>query len=295
MDKVRNGFAVLAEPYLREIVLVAAVLLDLIHDLGLAEGNDRDIEGPGWSFLLVGRLEMLLPDERKAQIDHVHVVALLRGHGHQVVVQLLLILLVQCEHDLSVLELRRGKLKLAHLEGAAVVYHTQGVVIRTHLEPVNIREHALRTKTETSLALLVAVVSADGEVVEYLLKRESRFVVCQLDLSLVQELDHHLDVVLFVVAAAYVLKKLSDDGLPGVVVHHSSDIYRASARIHVVEVILERRTVNLAGIEHRLDLLEYLVHALPVAGSVALKEVTKELFDLLVVFAHKYAPFLRTF
>ena len=161
MDKVRDGLAVLAEAYLREVVGVALVVLDLIDHLGLAEIDDRDVEGALRAFLLVRSLEVLLLEEREAQVDHVDVIALDGGHVDQVVVELLLVSLVQCEHYLGVLELFCGELQLAHLEGAAVVHDAELVVVGAHLEPVDVRENALGAQTETSLAVLALLASAD--------------------------------------------------------------------------------------------------------------------------------------
>ncbi|CCY17428.1 unknown [Eubacterium sp. CAG:786] len=115
MDKVGNGLSVLAEAYLRQTVLSLRVLLYLVNHLGLTERNNGNVESPRRSFLLVGGFKVLLSDERKAQVDHVDIVALFRCHRDKIVVQLLLVFLVQREYYFGVLELRCGELQLAHL------------------------------------------------------------------------------------------------------------------------------------------------------------------------------------
>ena len=221
VDKVRNGLAVLAEAYLREVVLVAMVVLDLIYYLGLAEVDHGYVERTLRALLLVGGLEVLFLEECEAQVYHVDIVALGGGHVHKVIVKLLLIRLVQREHYLGVLELFSRKLQLAHLEHSAVVHNAELVVVRAHLEPVYVRENALGAETESAFAVLALLASADREVIEHLLQREACLVVCELYLTLVEELYHYLDIALVVVAPEYVLKQLAYDGFARVVAYHA--------------------------------------------------------------------------
>ena len=86
----------------------------------------------------------------------------------------------------------------------------------------------------------------EAEVIEHLLQCEACLIVCKLYLTLVEELYHYLDIALVVVAPEYVLKQLAYDGFARVVAYHAGNIYRASAGVHIVEIVLERSAVSFA-------------------------------------------------
>ena len=186
------------------------------------------------------------------------------------------------------------KLQLANLESAVVVYDTQRVIIRAHLEPINIREYALCAQAEATLALFIALVSADRQIVEHLLEIESRLVVGELYLPLVEELDHDFDVGIVIIAPERVLQQLSYDRLSRVVLKDIVYVCRASSGELVVEVILKRRAVKLSVFQLLLDIGNDRSRALFITGGVAFKKITKQLFNCIIAFAHyPLSPFLR--
>lgn len=197
------------------------------------------------------------------------------------------------ENNLCVVELLSVELKLAHFKCSLVVYNAQRICIRAHFEPIDVGENALCTKTEASLAFSVAVVASYGKVVEHLLQIEACFVVGELYLSLVEELNHHLDVRLVVIAAENVLQKLTDNRLARIILCKSRHIDSAAAGIHIVEIVFEQVAFKLSRTNFPVNFADNGFHTVLVAGSIFLEKIAEQLFYCFIALTHYKTPLLR--
>ncbi len=200
--------------------------------------------------------------------------------------QRLLLVLGQRKYNFGVIEMLSVKLQLSHLKRTVVVNDAQRIIVRAHLKPVDVRENALSAETETTFALFIAIIAPYGKVVEHLRQSKSRLVVGELYLTLVEELDHNLDIGRLVIAPEHVLQKLAYNGLSGIVLGDTVYVYSASAGIHIVEIVLEGIAVDRARFQFLLNIVDDRLHTLLVARCISLKKIAEQLFHCFIALAH---------
>ena len=161
MNEIRNALAVFKETNLCNVAALFAIVEEPINHFAATEIRNSNIECTVKTLFLVNRFEILFSHESKAQIHHIDISALLRAKRAQIFVKSLLFVQRKREHNLRVVELLCVQLQVAHFQHSVIVYNTQTIGVRLHLKPVNVCENALCTKTETSLALSVTVISSD--------------------------------------------------------------------------------------------------------------------------------------